>query len=422
MLDLKWIRENKDAFNHAMARRNLEQIYDKINQLDESRRQTISLIQRLRTARNEKTKQISEFSDHTSYEYIQAKKDAHDMKEKISELENAMEADTSLDNILANIPNIVDDEVPTGTSDADNKEIRRVGNIREFDFEPLQHFELGEKLGLMEVEQTVLMSGSRFVTLKKDLAKLERALVNFMLDVHTKEFGFEEMSPPVMVLEQAMYNAGLLPKFEEDSFKLTSNYRLIPTAEVPLVNMVANKILKEEELPLHFTAFTNCFRSEAGSAGRDTRGLIRLHQFNKVELVSICKAENSAKEHELILSAAEEILKRLEIPYRVMLLSTGDLGFCSSKTYDLEVWLPSRKTYREISSCSNCTDFQARRLKARYKNKSTGENELVHTLNGSGLAVGRTIVAILENYQQKDGSILIPKVLQPYMNQEKIGG
>jgi seryl-tRNA synthetase len=278
-----------------------------------------------------------------------------------------------------------------------------------------QHFEIGEHLGMMDFVQTAKISGSRFVTLKADLARLERALINFMIDIHTKEFEFQELSPPYLVRPQAMYNVGQLPKFQYDSFETTTDYRLIPTGEVPLTNMVADSILAREILPTRYVAYTPCFRSEAGSAGRDVRGMIRMHQFSKVELVTITTPDESENEHEFMLNAAEEVLRRLDLSYRVMLLCSGDTGFQSKKTYDLEVWLPGQHQYREISSCSNCGDFQARRMKARYKEFGRTDTTFVHTLNGSALAIGRTIIAILENYQNSDGSITIPDALISYM-------
>ncbi|CAL7960581.1 Serine--tRNA ligase [Alphaproteobacteria bacterium] len=332
------------------------------------------------------------------------------LEDKLKVLEN------QLNEYLILLPNLIGDDVPYGTNDDDNIEIRKCGALPHLRFTPKQHFELGEQLKQMDFLQSAKISGSRFVTLKDKLALLERALMNFMLDLHTVKFGYTEISPPILVRDHAMFGVGQLPKFAEDSFTVSGGYRLIPTAEVSLTNMVADMIVSGEELPLRFTACTPCFRSEAGSAGKDTRGMIRMHQFTKVELVSITKPQDSAIEHERMLSAAEEVLKQLELPYRVMLLCSQSMGFSSRKTYDIEVWLEGQKCYREISSCSNCHDFQAIRMKAKYKNHKTRENEYVHTLNGSGLAVGRTIVAILENYQQEDGTILVPKVLEKYMH------
>lgn len=420
MHDVKWIRENTELFDIAMKKRGIEPVSAKIIDLNEEKRQLVTFIQKLQAARNEKAKTIAEIGNRETEDLKRMKKDASDIKEKLVKLEDQLNGEVELEGFLSRLPNIPDESVPIGPDEKSNVEIRKIGKIKTFDFQPLQHFELGEKLGMMDFETSVKMSGSRFVTLTSSLAKLERALANFMIDVHTSKYSFTEVSPPLMVRDPAMFGAGQLPKFEEDSFKTTDNYRLIPTSEVPLVNLVAGKILKQEDLPIRYAAYTPCFRAEAGAAGRDTRGMIRLHQFNKVELVSIVKPEDSDKEHEFITNAAEEILKQLELPYRVMLLSSGDMGFCAKKTYDLEVYLPGQKLYREISSCSNCGDFQARRLKARYKLDNAKENIFVHTLNGSGLAVGRTIVAILENYQNKDGSITVPDVLVPYMNGLKV--
>ncbi|MDX1917323.1 MAG: serine--tRNA ligase, partial [Rickettsiaceae bacterium] len=313
-----------------------------------------------------------------------------------------------------NVPNVLSSSVPAGIDENANLEVARFGAPRNIK-NPKEHFELGENLDMMDFTVAAKISGSRFAILRQDLARLERALANFMIDTHVKEFGFTEMSVPFLVKNESMYFAGQLPKFSEESFITSGNYRLIPTSEVSLVNLVQDSIIPREKLPLRYTAYTPCFRSEAGAAGRDTRGMIRLHQFSKVELVSITAEDESDDEHELITSAAENILKKLDLPYRKMLLCAGDTGFCASKTYDLEVWLPGQQKYREISSCSNCRDFQARRLKARYKDFGQSQTKLVHTLNGSGLAVGRTIVAILENYQNEDGSISIPDVLIAYM-------
>lgn len=416
MHDIKWIRKNVDEFDLAMKNRGVESISPRIIELDESKRQLTELIQKLQHARKEKASVIAKLANSNSPELKSLKRDANHIKDKLAELEEKFASETELDNLLITLPNILAPEVPFGKGEEDNVEIRRFGKIPVFDFEIKPHYQIGEDLAMMDFAQTAKISGSRFVTLKAGLARLERALANFMLDLATKKFGFTEVSPPILVKDQAMLGAGQLPKFADESFVTEDGYRLIPTAEVSLVNMVADSVIDVESLPLRFTAYTPCFRSEAGAAGRDTRGMVRLHQFSKVELVSITTEENSADEHERIAAAAEEVLKQLELPYRVMLLCSADVGFSASKTYDLEVWIPSQNKYREISSCSNCTDFQARRLKARYIDPSTREKKLVHTLNGSALAVGRTLLAILENYQQKDGSIKIPKVLVPYMD------
>jgi len=417
MHDIKWIRENTEKFDEALQKRGVKSISQEIIKMDESKRQLVTLIQKLQAARKEKAALIAKLANSNSSELINLKRDATHIKDKLSELEEKLNSEVELDLLLSSMPNIPSDEVPVGKDENDNVEMRKWGKIPQFAFTPKAHYELGEQLGMMDFEQTAKISGSRFVTLKAGLAKLERALASFMLDMHTEKYGYMEVSPPLLVRDAAMFGVGQLPKFAEDSFATTDGYRLIPTSEVSLTNLVANTIIEAGKLPLRFTAFTPCFRSEAGSAGKDTRGMIRLHQFSKVELVSIVAPEESAKEHERMTQIAEEVLKSLELPYRVMLLCSGDMGFSSKKTYDLEVWLPSQNKYREISSCSNCGDFQARRLKARYiSNNSTREKNFVHTLNGSALAVGRTMVAILENYQQEDGTIVIPKALLPYMN------
>jgi seryl-tRNA synthetase len=368
----------------------------------------------LQQQRNNQAKMLGQIKDKTGTEFQKAKEEAGEINKKLDELNAKSDSDKKLEAILETLPNIIGEEVPLGEDESHNKIIRTVGIIPDI-ANPKEHFELGENLGLMDFEQTAKISGSRFVTLTGGLARLERALASFMLDIHTKEFDYLEVSPPALVRPSAMYNTGQLPNLEEESFVTTNDYRLIPTAEVSLTNLVADKIIAREELPIRFTAYTPCFRSEAGSAGKDTRGMIRVHQFNKVEMVSITTPDESEAEHQRMLSAAETILQRLKLPYRVMLLCSGDTGFCSKKTFDLEVWLPGQNQYREISSVSNCSDFQARRLKARYKEFGASETTLVHTLNGSGLAVGRTLIAVLENYQNQDGSIRVPDVLVPYM-------
>lgn len=414
MLDIKWIRANTEKFDQLLAKRGLEPVSKKIIEFDEERRQISTIIQQLQHARKEKAKFLGFLKDKSSNEFEDAKRDANHINDKLEELNAQLNNDLRLSNILDNLPNLPADDVPEGTSEDMNQLVRKWGVIRDIE-SPKQHFEIGDNLDMMDFSQTAKISGSRFVTMRSSLAKLERALANFMLDTHVNELGFEEISCPFLVKNQAMYNVGLLPKFSEESFETTNHYRLIPTGEVPLVNLVADTILTEESLPLRFVTHTPCFRAEAGSAGKDTRGMIRLHQFSKVELVSITKPEDSQKEHEKILSAAEIILQKLELPYRVMLLCSGDMGFQSQKTFDIEVWMPGQAKYREISSCSNCGEFQARRMKARYKNKETQENVFVHTLNGSALAIGRTMAAIIENYQNADGSVEVPKVLLPYM-------
>jgi seryl-tRNA synthetase len=325
------------------------------------------------------------------------------------------ESEEALNERLSAIPNLPAADVPDGPDETANKEVRRVGSPRAMNFAAKQHFDIGEALKLMDFETAAKMSGSRFVLLRGQLARLERAIANLMLDVHTGTFGYQEVVPPFLVRDQAMFGTGQLPKFRDDQFGTTNGYWLIPTAEVSLTNQVRETILDEAQLPMRFTAWTPCFRAEAGAAGKDTRGMIRMHQFSKVELVSIAAPDQSEAEHERMTSCAEGILKRLALPFRTMVLSTGDMGFAARKTYDIEVWLPGQNTYREISSCSNCGDFQARRMEARYRPKEGKGTQFVHTLNGSGLAVGRTLIAVLENYQQADGSVAIPDALKPYM-------
>jgi seryl-tRNA synthetase len=419
MHDINWIRNTPEAFKVAMLKRDIKVDINKILEIDSRRRRAIADIQELQQQKNLLAAEIAKFKDKKLPEFQQLLKKANEVKTKLQQSPKTSELDSELNNLLAEFPNLLDEDVNEGKDETENKLIKIWGEIPKFNFKPKQHFELGEDLAQMDFETATKMSGSRFVLLKKDLAKLERALAHFMLETHSEKFGYEEISPPLMVKDEAMYGVGQLPKFEEDSFSTTNNYRLIPTAEVTLTNIVANKILKEEELPLRYTAYTPCFRSEAGSAGKDTRGMIRLHQFSKVELVSITTNKQSKAEHERMTECAEYILQQLELPYRIMSLCSGDIGFCANKTYDLEVWMPGQNCYREISSCSNCGDFQARRMQAKYRDADK-EINFVHTLNGSALAVGRTMVAILENYQQENGDILIPKVLQSYMRKNII--
>ena len=415
MLDIKWIRENTQEFNSLLLKRGIKVNTEEIIRLDEEKRQLTTLIQEFQQAKNKKSKRLASLKGKASREFEDVKRDVEHINEKLAELGGLLSQEDKLSAILDGIPNLPAKDVPYGTDESMNKFIRDFGSPLEKSFAK-EHFDLGRDLGMMDFEQTAKISGSRFVTLKGQLASLERALINFMLDTHTKDFGFEEISPPSLVRPEAMYNTGQLPKLADDSYVTDDGkFRLIPTGEVPLTNMVADKILQREELPIRYVAYTNCYRSEAGSAGKDTRGMIRNHQFGKVELVTICTPEESETEHEYMLNAAEEILKKLDIPYRIMLLCSSDIGFQAKKTYDIEVWLPGQNKYREISSVSNCGDFQARRMKARYKEVNAKETTFVHTLNGSGLAVGRTLVAILENYQNEDGSIRVPDILIPYM-------
>jgi len=415
MHDLKTIREAPDAFDRGLARRSVAPAADRLIQLDRDRRAVQTELQSLQSERNEASRLIGQ---------RKAKGESADdlvsrvglIKDRMTELDAQDRAlGETLDAHLAALPNLPADEVPDGADEHGNVEIRRWGEPRVLDFTPKQHFDLGEKLGLMDFGRAAKIAGARFTVLSGALARLERALGAFMLDQQTQQFGYTEVSPPLLVNDQAVFGTGQLPKFAEDLFRTTDGRWLIPTAEVSLTNLVADEILDEAALPLRLTAFTPCFRSEAGSAGRDTRGMIRQHQFSKVELVSIAHPDQAVEEHERMTNAAETVLQRLGLPYRVMLLCAGDMGFTARKTYDLEVWLPGQGAYREISSCSHCGDFQARRMKARFRSAGAKGTRFVHTLNGSGLAVGRTLVAVLENYQQADGSILVPEVLRPYL-------
>ena len=466
MHDIKAIRDNPAAFDAALAKRRLPALSAQVLELDEARRANLTALQEAQSRRNAASKEVGK-AKGAKDEALAAKLMAEvaNLKDILTAGEEAeAKIGADLQAMLEVVPNLPRHDVPEGADETGNVEVRKVGTPPKFDFAPKQHFELGEALGLMDFESATKVSGARFVFLKGALARLERALGAFMLDTHTAQAsgpmgGYTEVNPPLLVKDQAAYGTGNLPKFAEDLFqtaktidfasfveqklkaygadKFTSTnqeklaelatqvyeklptkeerYYLIPTAEVSLTNLVRDQILDEDKLPIRMTACTPCFRSEAGSAGRDTRGMIRQHQFTKVELVSVTTPEQSLAEHERMTGCAEEILKRLGLPFRTMLLCTGDMGFASQKTYDIEVWLPGQDTYREISSCSVCGDFQARRMNARYKPKGAKDTRFVHTLNGSGLAVGRTLVAILENYQQADGSIVIPDALHPYM-------
>jgi seryl-tRNA synthetase len=417
MLDLKWIRENPEKFDAAMKSRSAPFKAIEILAIDEEKRKKTFLIQELQAKRNKMAQQIAEIKK-VGGDILAFLEESKKTNQELAAAENDFSIDEKLNQLLATIPNLPDVSAPIGKSEEENLEIEKFGTPKIFDFAPKSHDELGEKLGMLDFEQSSLMSGARFSTLSSNLARLERALSNFMLDV-ALENGYNEISPPNLVKSNAMFNSGQLPKFADEAFKTTDDYWLIPTSEVSLVNLVSKKNLNENDLPLRFTAYTPCFRREAGSAGKDTKGLIRQHQFKKVELVSITTPENSDAEHEKMTNIACEILRRLELPFRKILLCTGDMGFGAKKTYDLEVWLPSQAKYREISSCSNCGDFQARRASIKFKRD--GKNYFAHTLNGSALAVGRTLVAILENYQNQDGSINVPEVLFSYMaNLKKI--
>jgi seryl-tRNA synthetase len=415
MHDLRQIRDDPQAFDAGLKRRGLPPQSSAILALDAKRRAAQTRLQEQQQRRNEVSRQVGAAKSKGE--------DAAALMAEVAQLKADMEAATveeqaaavELDQILAGIPNLPAADVPDGADADGNVVVRRHGNPRNFPFTPKQHFDIGEKLGLMDFEAAVKLAGSRFVVLKGALARLERALAAFMIDLHTGEFGYQEVLPPFLVNDQTAYGTGNLPKFGEDLFRTREGLWLIPTAEVPLTNLVAETILDESVLPLRFTAHTPCFRSEAGAAGKDTRGMIRVHQFSKVELVSIAHPDHSAAEHERMTACAEEVLKRLGIPYRVVALCTGDMGFASQKTYDIEVWLPGQGMYREISSCSNCGDFQARRMNARYRPQGAKDTRFVHTLNGSGVAVGRALIAVMENYQEADGSIRIPDALKPYM-------
>lgn len=421
MLDLNYVRENLETVRKALVSRNFPTVsLEKFIELDAERRRVIGEADRVNQARNSASKEIGALMQGGKKDEAETKKaEVAGLKESQAALEKQRdEAETRMRELLAALPNVPHESVPVGADESKNVEIRRVGEPREFDFEPKDHVDLGESLGILDSERATKITGSRFAILKSAGARLERALVNFMLDVHTAEHGYTETLPPFIVNAESLYGTGQLPKFEADLFKLTDErgFYLIPTAEVPVTNYHAGEILDAKDLPKRYAAYSPCFRSEAGSYGRDTRGLIRQHQFEKVELVKICLPEDSYDEHEKLTANAERILQLLGLPYRTVVLSTGDMGFGAAKTYDIEVWLPSQQTYREISSCSNCEDFQARRMNLRFRRAGGAKPEFAHTLNGSGLAVGRTWIAILENYQQPDGSILIPEILQSYMN------
>lgn len=422
VFDIRWIRENAEAFDKALASRGQDAAATKVIDLDDQRRAKVQAAQDLQNIRNSISKRIGQAKQ--SGEDVQPLMDeAATIAADLPRLEEEERLITDeLNAFLARLPNCPADDVPFGTDESHNVEVRKWGTPREFPFEGKAHYDLGEALGMMDFEGAAKISGARFVILSGELAKLERALINFMIDVHTKEFGYLEVSPPYLVRTSAMYGSGQLPKFGEEAFQTTNEYWLVPTAEVPLTNMVADDILEEGVLPYRYVAHTPCFRSEAGSAGKDTRGMFRNHQFHKVELVSVTRPEESEAEHMRMLDAAQSILEKLEIPYRTILLCTGDMGPSSRKTYDIEAWLPGQNTYREISSCSNCGDYQARRMNARMRTADGAKKktEFVHTLNGSGLAVGRTLIALVENYQCADGSIDIPLILQPYMGGQKM--
>lgn len=416
MLDIRRIRKDPEGVKKALEKRHGDYPIDKVLELDKKRRDILTKVEEMKAKQNSVSKDIPKL-----------KKEGKDVSSLIAEMKNlsneikqlddkVKEVDEELLNLLLYIPNIPHESVVEGESDEDNVEIRKWGEPRNFDFEPKAHWDLGTELDILDFERASKLTGARFSVFKDLGAKLERALINFMLDLHTTEHGYIEMGTPFMVNRDSMIGTGQLPKFEYDMFHIPSkDYFLVPTAEVPLTNLHRGEILNEDMLPIYYTAYTPCFRQEAGSAGRDTRGLIRNHQFDKVELVKFALPENSYDELERLTNNAEEILKRLELPYRVVMLSTGDLGFSAAKTYDLEVWMPSYGRYVEISSCSNFEDYQARRANIRFRRKDNKKVEFVHTLNGSGLAVGRALAAVIENYQQEDSSIIVPEVLRPYL-------
>ncbi|MGC9964077.1 MAG: serine--tRNA ligase [Syntrophobacteraceae bacterium] len=421
MLDVKFVRENIELMRRMLKNRQSDLELQPLLVLDEARRRVLVDVEEKKHLRNVASEEISRLKKE--------KKDACGLVEQMKQLgleikaldQQLAEVEENFRDFLMNMPNVPDDSVPVGKNEKDNGEIRTWGEKPVFDFEPKPHWEIGEALGILDFERGAKITGARFTLYWGAAAALERALISFMLDVHTKRHGYTEVLPPFMVNSVSMRGTGQLPKFKEDLFKVDGwDYWLIPTAEVPVTNIHSGEILEESELPKFYTAYTPCFRSEAGSHGKDTRGLIRQHQFNKVELVKFTRPEDSYSELENLLKNAETILQELGIHYRVVLLCTGDMGFSSSKTYDIEVWLPGQNTYREISSCSNFEDFQARRANIRFRRKGRSRTDLVHTLNGSGLAVGRTVVAILENYQQEDGTVVIPEVLRPYLGNMKV--
>jgi seryl-tRNA synthetase len=415
MLDIKRIRTNPDEVVNALKKRHGDFPIDKVLELDEKRRNLLVQVEEMKAEQNRASKEVPKLKKEgkdTTELFARMKELSEKTKELDAEVKNI---DVELRNYLLQIPNTPHESVVEGKSDEDNVEVRRWGAPREFKFEPKAHWDIGTALDILDFERAAKISGARFSVFKGYGAKLERAIIQFMLDVHTNEHGYTEISPPFMVNRDSMIGTGQLPKFAEDMFHVPAkDFFLVPTAEVPLTNLLRDEIIDESQLPIYYTAYTPCFRAEAGSAGRDTRGLIRNHQFDKVEMVKFAKPENSYDELESLTKNAEAILQKLGIPYRVVMLSTGDLGFSSAKTYDVEVWLPSYGRYVEISSCSNFEDFQARRANLRYRNAS-GKVEYLHTLNGSGLAVGRTFAAILENYQQEDGSVVVPEALRKYL-------
>lgn len=418
MLDSKLIEDNMLEVKRKLDSRGAEVDYDQFRALDLGRKEIIKKVEELERERNVGSKKVGELMREGKKEEATALQE--EMKQTSSKIKTLGElrakSEEEFRNFMLMIPNVPNDSVPVGRSEDDNVEIRKSGEPRDFNFQPKDHIDLGKDLDILDLDRAAKITGARFALYKGLGARLERALINFMLDMHTSEHGYTEVLPPFMANTDSFIGTGNLPKFEEDLFKIQdSNFYLIPTAEVPVTNIHRDEILKEEDLPIKYVAYTPCFRSEAGSYGKDVKGIIRQHQFNKVELVKFSTPENSYEEHETLTQNAERVLELLGLPYRLVVLCTGDMGFSSAKTYDIEVWVPSENTYREISSCSNFEDFQARRASIRYRPKEGGKTKLVHTLNGSGLAVGRTVIGILENFQEEDGSITIPEVLVPYM-------
>jgi len=421
MLDLAFVRENLDEVRQRLSTRGFSFDIETFGRLDGERKNLIHEVERLRQARNSASEEIAGLMKQK----VDASEKRNEVKavgQKIKEIEEALErVESELLRFAATVPNLPDPDVPVGLSEDENVEVRRFAEPPKFDFEPKAHWDLCPALGILDLERATKITGSRFPLLAGLGARLERALINFMLDVHTREHGYQEIVPPFMANSKSLFGTTQLPKFEEDLFKVKdTDYYLIPTAEVPVTNIYRDDIVEESRLPAKFTAYTPCFRSEAGSYGKDVRGIFRQHQFNKVELVKFCRPEDSAGELESLVNNAEEILRRLQLPYRVVIHCTGDAGFAAAKSYDIEVWLPGQNAYREISSCSNFRDFQARRANIRYRPAGGGKVRLVHTLNGSGLAVGRTWIAIMENYQQKDGTVVIPGALRPYLGGEEV--
>jgi seryl-tRNA synthetase len=421
MLDIKLVRSDPEKVLTGMSKRNAKVPLDEFLKLDEERRKKLTEVEQLKNRRNTVSKEVGRLKAQ-GQDASELIKEMQDEGDRIQKLDGEIrQIEERLQEILLVIPNIPHESVPVGKDESENKVIRTWGEPRQFAFQPKTHDEVGVGLAIMDFERAAKISGARFVVMRGLGARLERALFNFMLDLHTREHGYTEIFPPFLVNRASMTGTGQLPKFEEDMFKcVNGDFYLIPTAEVPVTNLHRDEILDAESLPIKYAAYTACFRAEAGSAGRDTRGIIRQHQFNKVEMVKFTKPEDSYAEHEKLVNDAEDVLKKLGLPYRVMLLCTGDQGFSAAKCYDLEVWLPSFNTYREISSCSNFEDFQARRANIRYRPATGAKPEFVHTLNGSGVAVGRTVAAILENYQNEDGSVTVPEVLRPYLGVDKL--